>query len=73
MSNTNTKHSRSLRVKSAREARQRIIATGGVRVEILLEKRYAEVFKRLGETCGTRKQALNFLIDFYLEHRQTAE
>ena len=68
MSNVNTKHSRHLRAMSAHDSRQRILNAGGRRLDIMLEQPYAEVIDRLGLTCGNRKLAVKFLIDFYLKH-----
>lgn len=70
MSNANTKHSRHLRAMSAHESRQRVLDAGGRRLDIMLEQPYAEVIECLGLTCGNRKLAIKFLIDFYLKHEE---
>lgn len=65
MANSNTAHSKALRAKSSRKAQEKILREGGIRFSVLLEQPYAAQFEVLAEKKGSKKKALQFLLDEY--------
>jgi hypothetical protein len=58
MTNSQTPHSRALRQKTAIARRERIIAEGGMNVQVLLEKPAADVLRALTSDGTSRTQVV---------------
>lgn len=58
MPNSKTPHSRALRQRTSLERRQRILAAGGLRLDVLLERPAADALRSLTADGTTRTEAV---------------
>ncbi len=70
MANSNTRHSKQLRAKSAKKAREKILNTGGISINVLLKKEDgADELRELINKTGSKSAAIKYLIKIFQENQ----
>ncbi len=66
MANSNTKHSKKLRAESAKKAREKALADGGIVISAIVRKEDgADILRKLVAEHGSKGAAIRYLIRFY--------